>query len=327
MRAVVLRAFGAPELLEAEVIPDPVVSADQALVAVDIASITFVETQVRAGNPPHRAMLPPLPVVLGNGVGGTVTSVGANVDPRLVGRRVITTTGGTGGYAELVAVDARSLIDVPPELELAEAAALLADGRTAIGLMDLADVSPGESVLIEAAAGGVGSLLVQLATNAGARVVAAVGGAKKADLAREVLGARFAVDYTEPDWTTVAQAEIGAVHVVFDGVGGHVGASAFSLLGDAGRFVQFGMASGSFTAIPEAEAASRRIAVLRPAMRDAAETNELTRRALREAVAGRVRPAIGQTYPLEQAAAAHAAVAARGTVGKTLLVVRGSDSG
>ncbi len=321
MRAVVLRAFGPPERLVIEERPDPRPGPGQAVVSVEFASITFVETQVRAGKPPNPAMLPQRPAVLGNGVGGVVTSVGANVGPDLVGRRVVTTTGGSGGYAEQVAVDASGLLDVPAGLGLADAVALLADGRTAVGLVDLAEIKKEETVLIEAAAGGVGSLLVQLASSAGATVVAAAGGGRKVNLVRD-LGAAVAVDYTELGWAARVRAEVGGLNVVFDGVGGHIGTTSFGLLDEGGRFVPYGMASGTFTRIPEAEAANRRVTVLRSVPRDAAALNELTRRALDEASAGRLRPIIGQTFALDRAADAHAAISSRATIGKTLLVVR-----
>jgi Alcohol dehydrogenase GroES-like domain len=131
VRAVVLLEFGSPEALVAAEVPDPVPGQGQVLIEVEIANITFVETQVRAGRAPNPAMAPRLPAILGNGVGGVVASVGAGVDPSLVSRRVVTSTGGSGGYAERVAVEAAGLIAVPDELGLAEAVALLADGRTA----------------------------------------------------------------------------------------------------------------------------------------------------------------------------------------------------
>jgi NADPH:quinone reductase len=321
MRAVLLRAFGPPERLVVEELPAPQPGPGQAVVAVEFASITFVETQVRAGSPPNPAMLPQLPAVLGNGVGGIVIFVGADVDEDLVGRAVVTTTGGSGGYAEQVAVDASGLLEVPPGLGLADAVALLADGRTAIGLMDLAQIKVGEVVLIEAAAGGVGSLLVQLAGSAGATVVAAAGGAAKMSVLGE-LGAAVAVDYTEPEWARHVQAEVGGLDVVFDGVGGHIGTTSLGLLRDSGRFVPYGMASGTFTPVPEVGETNRRITVLRSPPRDAAALNELTRRALQEASAGRLHPIIGQTFPLDRAAGAHAAIASRATIGKTLLAVR-----
>jgi len=194
---VVLRRFGPPENLAIEDVPDPRAGVGQVVVEVEMASITFVDTQTRAGRPPNAAMTPALPVVLGNGVGGVIASIGAEVDPRLSGRRVVTSTGGSGGYAERVAVEAAGVIEIPDGLEMADAVALLADGRTAIGLIDLASIQTGETVLIEAAAGGVGSLLVQLAARAGARVIAAVGGARKTSVVRG-LGAHVIADYSEP---------------------------------------------------------------------------------------------------------------------------------
>ena len=177
-------------------------------------------------------------------------AAGAGVDPGWLGRRVVTTTGGTGGYAERVAVDATLPITVPDGVELATAAALLADGRTALSLVASAQPRPGETVLVEAAAGGVGGLLVQLARDAGARVAAAAGGARKLAHAA-ALGADVTVDYSQPGWAAAA----GPADVVFDGVGGVIAADAFGLIRPGGRFVAFGMASGAFVAPQDAEAA------------------------------------------------------------------------
>jgi NADPH2:quinone reductase len=253
-----------------------------------------------------------------------LASVGQGVTASLLGSRVITATGGSGGYAERAAVDAAGLIAVPADLGLAEAVALLADGRTAVALMRSAAVQAGETVLVEAAAGGVGSLLVQLATAAGARVVAAAGGGRKLDLARK-LGAGFAVDYTEPGWNDRVRADLGGVDVVFDGVGGAIASAAFELVRGGGRFCAFGLASGAFAAISDELAAARHVTVIRGARLDPAEMVELSRSAVAEAAAGRLRPVIGQTFPLERAAEAHAAIEARATVGKTLLVAGGSQ--
>lgn len=305
MRAVVVSEFGAPEVLVARDVPTPELGPGQALVDVEFAGVTFIETMLRAGRAPNPQMLPQLPYIPGNGVGGTV--------PALDGARVVTSTGGSGGYAERAAVPADGLIRVPDGLELADALALLADGRTATGLVRAAGVLARETVLVEAAAGGVGSLLVQLALAAGARVVAAAGGERKVQLAAE-LGAEVTVDYTDPDWTE----RIGPVDVVFDGVGGQIGRSAFELLRPGGRMCVFGLASGAFTEIPSDV---RGITVIRGAGVSPENTLELTRSALAEAVAGRLRPIVGQTFPLERAADAHAAIEARATLGKTLLRV------
>ncbi|HZV72335.1 MAG TPA: zinc-binding dehydrogenase [Conexibacter sp.] len=318
MQAVTLNAFGPPEALVSIELPDPVPQAGQALIEVHLANITFVETQIRAGRPPHPAMAPSLPAIPGNGVGGTVAAVGAGVDPGLVGTRVIASTGGSGAYAELVAVPAAALIPVPDGLGLRDATALLADGRTAMAQLRNAAVRSGETVLVEAAAGGVGSLLVQLASSAGAYVVAAARGSRKLALAGE-LGARLAVDYGDAGWAERVRAERGGVDVAFDGVGGEIGRTAFELLRAGGRFCPFGMASGSFAAVGEDEAARRDVAIVRGGPLAPAESLALTREALAEAAAGRLRPVVGQTFPLRRAADAHAAIEARATVGKTLL--------
>jgi NADPH2:quinone reductase len=113
----------------------------------------------------------------------------------------------------------------------------------------------------------------------------------------------------------------GGVDVVFDGVGGAVGRAALDLLRDRGRFCAFGMASGAFVQIPDGEPARRDLTVIRGAQLTPEQMRELTRAALAEAAAGRIRPVIGQTFPLERAADAHAAIQARATVGKTLLLV------
>ena len=158
MRAVVLSEFGPPAVLVPAEVPDPAPGPGQVVVDVELAGITFVETQVRAGRAPNPAMAPALPGILGNGVGGVMAAVGPGLDPALAGTRVVTSTGGSGGYAERVAVDAAGVIAVPDGLALRDAVALLADGRTAIALMRAATVREGETVLVEAAAGGVGSL-------------------------------------------------------------------------------------------------------------------------------------------------------------------------
>ncbi|MEV6522752.1 zinc-binding dehydrogenase [Longispora sp. NPDC051575] len=314
MRAVWLREFGGPEVLVAGDAPEPVPGPGQVLVEVAFANITFVETQFRAtGAGPYRPVLPMIP---GNGVGGLVAAVGAGVDPALVGTRVVTSLGGSGGYAERAAVDAAQLIPVPDGVPLDVAVALLADGRTATALVRAAAPRPGERVLVEAAAGGVGTLLVQLARAAGATVVAAVGGPRKAQVARD-LGAETVVDYTAPGWTD----EAGPVDVVFDGVGGEIGRAAFGLLGRGGRMFTYGLASGAWADIPAAEAAERGVTVHAGSLGGPAEMRAFTLDALGEAAAGRLRPLIGQRFPLEKAADAHAAMGARATVGKTLLEI------
>jgi len=311
VRAVVIREFGPPEVLEPAEAEEVRAGPDDVVIDVEFANITFVETQVRAGRPPHPSMLPALPAILGNGVGGTVSSTG---------RRVVASLNGTGGYAERAASPASRLIDVPDALAMRDAVALLADGRTALALAARADLRGGETVLIEAAGGGVGTLLVQIARNAGARVVALAGHPRKLALARD-LGADLTVDYRHDGWDRQVRDATGQVDVVFDGVGGEIGLAAFGLLGAGGRFCPFGMASGSFTAVTPEHAAAWRISLRSGVAASPEELAALARTALAEGAAGRLRPVVGQEFELAEAAAAHAAIEARETIGKTLLTV------
>jgi NADPH2:quinone reductase len=296
VRAVWLREFGPPSVLVAGEADDPVAGPGQVVVEVQYANVTFVETQVRAGRGPFAVQLPTIP---GNGVGGTVD-----------GRRVLASLGGAGGgYAERVAVDPGVLFDVPDGMALDHAVALLADGRTATLLLRAAAVSPGERVLVEAAAGGVGTQLVQLAKAAEATVVAAAGSEAKLELARS-LGADELVDYTHEGWAA------GPFDVVFDGVGGDIGATAFSQLAEGGRMLSYGLASGSWAGISPEEAAARGVTLVQPD-----RSPEALRSATETALGAGTRAIIGQRFPLERAADAHAAIESRAAIGKTLLLI------
>ncbi len=319
MRAVVMREFGPPEVLEPAEVDEVRAGPGEVVIDVEIANVTFVETQVRAGKAPHPSMLPALPAILGNGVGGTVAGARseAGAGP---GRQVVASLNGTGGYAERVVVPASRLIELPDGMALRDAVALLADGRTALALADRAALRAGDTVLIEAAAGGVGTLLVQIARNAGARVVALVGQPRKLAIARD-LGADLTVDYSRDGWDKQVRDAAGEVDVVFDGVGGDIGLAAFGLLAAGGRFCPFGMASGSFAPVTAELARARQVLVPPGASASPEELAALVRTALAEAAAGRLRPVIGQEFALAAAASAHAAIEARTTVGKTLLTV------
>ena len=314
MRAVVMREFGPPEVLEPAEVDEVRAGPDEVVIDVELANVTFVETQVRAGKPPHPSMLPALPAILGNGVGGTVAGV------LEAGRRVVASLNGTGGYAERVAVPTARLIEIPDGMPLRDAVALLADGRTALALAGRAGLRAGDTVLVEAAAGGVGTLLVQLARNAGARVVALAGQSRKLAIARD-LGADLAVDYSRDGWDTRVRDAVGEVDVVFNGVGGDIGLAAFGLLATGGRFCPFGMASGRFARVTPELAQARQVTIRAGAAASPEELAALVRTALAEAAAGRLRPVVGQEFELAAAADAHAAIEARTTVGKTLLTV------
>ncbi|MFE3501168.1 zinc-binding dehydrogenase [Kitasatospora sp. NPDC059146] len=324
MRTVQAVRFGGPEVLVPSEAPEPAPGPGQVLVDVSVVGITFVETQIRRGVDPWHPR-PELPYVPGGMVAGRVSAVGEGVDPGWAGRSVLADAGSTGAFAERVAADAGSLVAVPEGLGLPEAAALHSDGATATGLVEGARIVPGQWVLVEAAAGGLGSLLVQLARSAGARVIGLARGERKLDLVRG-LGAEAAIDYSSPDWAEqVLRVTGGAgVDVVFDGVGGEIGRAAFEVTARHGRFSVHGASSGHLTAITPEQARRRGVEVLgiEQLFSFRARMRPWLEQVMAQALAGRVRPVIGQTFPLERAADAHAAIEGRTALGKTLLLVR-----
>ena len=320
MRAIVAEHPGTPDVLRPVTLPDPEPGTGQVRVAVEVAAITFIDTLIRAGSP----IGPPtsFPVVLGNGVGGLIDRVGADVRMSWIGSRVVTTTGGAGGYASFALARTTDLHRVPDGLGLLEATELLADGRTAVGLHQAAGIRPDETVVITAAAGGVGSILVQLAKTSGAHVIALAGSTTKLDRAR-ALGADATVNYRDGAWKGQlhAAAPDGA-DVVFDGVGADTTAALFPLVRPGGRYLAHGAAGGRWGAIDEKAAAERGVTLI--PLSGIGPTPEhlfaLTEQALDLAARGIVRPTIGQTFALEDAATAHATIESRTAVGKTLLL-------
>ena len=315
--------FGGPEVLTARQVPDPVAGPGQVVVRTSAADVLFVDVMIRSGRGVNFFPLRP-PYVPGNGVAGQVISGGDEVGSSWAGRAVVAHTGGpggSGGYAEQAVVAVGDLIAVPPGLRPPEAAALLHDGSTAVGLLDRAGVRPGEWVLITAAGGGMGVLLVQLARAAGGRVIGAARGRAKLHLIRHA-GAEAALDYSEPGWTGLVReltAGRGA-GVVLDGAGGSLGRAAFEVTAPGGRFSAHGVSGGGFAAITPQEAGQRGITVHGIEPYDPAAFRAQAAAALTEAAAGRLEPVIGQTFPLDRAADAHAAIEARATVAKTLLL-------
>lgn len=325
MRTVIeATAFGGPEVLEVVERPDPVPAPGEVVVDVAYAPVLFVETLIRSGAGQDWFPMRP-PYVPGAGVAGRVVRTGTGVDPAWIGKAVIadSSVDGEGGYAERVATVADGLIPVPDGLGLDQAAALLHDGRTAYQLADLVAVKPGERVLVTAAAGGLGALLIQLAGAAGAEVVGAARDERKRALIEE-LGA-FAVDYSAPDWTGRVRAAFGGadVDVVLDGAGGPIGTAAFELAGRGARFSGHGNPAGGFSPVDPAEAARRGVTLfgIQDVQLDRPTALRQTGRALADAAAGRIRPVIGQRFALTEAASAHIAAETRNAIGKTVLVV------
>ncbi|MEV4804108.1 zinc-binding dehydrogenase [Nonomuraea sp. NPDC049421] len=324
MHAVVLHAFGPAENLRYEEVPDPEPGPGQVRVAVRAAGVHFIEAVMRSG--PTGGFTPPLPeppAIMGGEVAGRVDAVGPDVDPSWIGRDVVTSGGRPGGYAELAVADVTSLHPMPEGLDHVTAVAMIVTGGTTLHYLDVAALTPGDVVLVTSAAGGIGRLVIQYARRLGATVIGAAGGPAKVAAVRE-LGADLAVDYDLPSWDEQVAGHLGGrkVTAVLDGVGGDKARAAFGLLADGGRFLTIGNASqqdfwpDDDTLAARGQTATNALLLLleHPETRPAYEA-----KALAAAADGTLVPAV-QTFPLQQAAEAHAAMESRRTTGKVVLV-------
>jgi NADPH2:quinone reductase len=313
MRAVQITEFGGPEVLRLVELPDPVAQPGQLLIEVDAVGVNYADTHSVEDSYLSRSTLPMVP-------GGEV--VGRTAD----GRRVVALTA-TGGYAERAAAWEPMAVDVPDEVSDGAALALVVQGLTAWNLLRTsARLAPGESVVVHAAAGGTGSLAVQLARRFGAgRVIATASTAEKRELALE-LGADAAV---EADGEGLKERLVEAnggkqVDIVLEMTGGPVFDASLAALAPFGRLVTYGMASRTAPKpVSAAGLMSHSRAVVgfwlmhclgRPELH-AEPMAELLRLVAR----GELKPLVGDAYPLSEAARAHEDLRARRTTGKLVL--------
>lgn len=327
MYAIRLHAFGPPENLTYEGVPDPEPAPGQVRIRVEAAGVHLVDTVLRSGAYEDGPMpLPELPTVPGREIAGVVDAVGAGVERDWIGRSVVAHLGMVpGGYAELAVAAVDRVHEIPPGVDAATAVAMIGTGRTAAIVLSVAALTPDDVVLVPAAAGGLGGLLVQEAAGLGALVVGLAGGRDKVERAH-ALGAAVAVDYHDSDWPRRVREQLGDrdASVVLDGVGGEPGRAALDLLGTGGRFLMFGWSSGSVTEITSADVTSKALTVswaVGPHLikRHDGGLRALEAFALDRAGSGRWTPLV-TSFPLAKAAEAHAALETRRTVGKTVLV-------
>ncbi|GLY80520.1 quinone oxidoreductase family protein [Actinoallomurus iriomotensis] len=314
MRAIRLTRFGGPEVLTPAEVPEPVPAAGQSSVRVAAAGVNYADILRTAGTYSGGVELPFIP---GSEVVGTTAD----------GRRVMGFTFNGGGYAERALLDSAEAVEVPDEVSDGAALALLVQGLTAWHLLrSSARIAPGESVVVNAAAGGVGTLAVQLAREFGAgRVVAAASTADKRALALE-LGADAAVD-SDPDTYAerVREANDGRpVDIVLDANGGPAIAAGLGALAQFGRLVSYGDASRQGRPpVDPMVLAERNLAVsafwLRPALTLRGAYHPPLRELLALTAQGRLRPIAGSEYPLTEARRAFEDMAARRTIGKVVL--------
>ena len=325
MKAVQFSRFGGPEVLETVEQPTPQPGPGEVLVRVRAAGVNYFETLMRRN---LYAVTPELPMVPGVEVAGEIEAVGEGVDAALRGARVAVPMFAigrpTGGYAEYLAVAAASVVPLPDSLSFEHAVALLAPGLTALHLVRRSPPR-GRTVLVTAAAGGVGSLLLQLARRAGVeRVIAVAGGQEKLDAARS-LGADTGIDYREPGWAALVQETTGGrgADIVYDTVGGAVTKACLDALAPAGELVFAALGRFELT-VAELEGMLFRNQSLKGFALLPLLTPETVRADLAElfalAASGALRVILDGHYRLDQAAEAHRALESRRSTGKVVLV-------
>lgn len=326
MKALRYHAVGGPEVLRLEDVPEPEPAAGELRVRVSVAGVNFADTERRRGL--YDAAVP-LPRTLGSEAAGVVDAAGPGADAALVGRRVVAWT--TRCYAEWTCAPRERVWALPDAVSFAQAAALPVQGLTAWHLLhSVGRLRRGQSVLVHAAAGGVGTLLVQLAKRVGARVLAVVGSAPKATRVAE-LGAD-AVARTDAlagedlaEWAR-AHTRGEGVHLALDAVGGATWAASVGALRPFGHAIYYGSASGVPPPVDlDAHLFERSLRVSAYWLATPHPPGLHTRameRLLGLVAAGALRPVLGLQLPLAQGAEAHRRLEGRGTQGKVLLGVR-----
>jgi len=323
MKAVRFHKTGGPEVLVYEDVPDPIPAAGQVLIRVEAAGMNFADVMRRRGDDYPEPSPPPF--ILGAEVAGTIAALGEGVTGIEAGTPVLATPG-AGGYAQFICVPAATVFPLPSGFSAVQAAALVGHGLTAaIALRDAARLAQGETVLVEAAAGGVGSFAVQLAKLFGAgKVIAAASTPEKRAIA-ERLGADASVDYTAPNWSEQVRAltDGRGVDVVLETAGGEAVAQALDAMAPFGRMVFLGQSSGKTAFVDPWQLTVPNRTVTGFYIGSYLAFPELIQSTLGEIIgflmAGKLSLQVGTVLPLSQAAQAHRLMEERKTTGKVVL--------
>jgi NADPH:quinone reductase len=321
MKAIKVRQTGGAEVLELVDLPTPQPKPDEAVVKIAASGVNFIDTYQREGR--YKV---PLPFVLGQEGAGTVTAIGADVKSLKPGDRVAWASV-LGSYAEYAAVPAERLVPVPAGVSDQQSAAAMLQGMTAHYLSyDAFPLKRGQTALVQAAAGGVGQLLAQMAHEIGVRVIGTASTEEKARLARQA-GADEVILYTQTDFETETRRLTGGqgVDVVYDGVGKTTFEKGLNVLRPRGMMVLFGGSSGAVPPFDPIQLSQKgSLYLTRPALVHYIATTEELRarsRAVFQMIAeGRLKLRIEHIYPLADAATAHRDLEARKTTGKLLLI-------
>jgi NADPH2:quinone reductase len=319
MKAIRIHELGGADVLRLEEVEKPALVAGSVLIKTEVAGINYADTMLRKGTYLTR---PALPFTPGFEVAGRIEAVGEGVEDLRVGQRVMARLPG-GGYAEYAVAKADQATPVPDGLEFGIATALLAQGLTALGL--LKNLKAGQSVLVHAAAGGVGSLLMQLAKLKGAHVVGTASTPAKLDIVKE-LGADASVNYTESNWPEQVKAATpngAGVDLLIEMVGGEVGEQNVKCLATGATMIVYGSASGKDFPISALSLLGKNLTVRGYSLYGETEATlaEFTRELVGHVEENRLKVTV-QEFPLAQAAAAHRAIEGRQTTGKVVLRVQ-----
>jgi NADPH:quinone reductase len=322
MQAVRIHKFGGADALVVEEVEKPQPKEGEVLIKVAAVGVNYGEILQRQGTYPIPVELP---TILGSEVAGTVAALGAGVAEPPVGTRVLALTT-NGAYAEYATANIERVVPLPPTLDFAPATALFAQGLTAfLMLTETANLQPGQTVLVNSAAGGVGSLLVQLAKLRGASmVIGTAGSTSKLDFIRE-LGADVAINYTDLDWAQQVRAATGGtgVNLAFDAVGGEIGAQTLSAIAPFGQLVVYGAASGSPTPYTAVQLSFTNLTLRGFAIYGYSpqKLEQGLGELLNYTLSGKLALKVGASFPLAEVKAAHQALEGRATVGKVVLTV------
>lgn len=325
MRAVVPSGPGGPEVLEYVEIPGPEPGEGEVLLDVAATAVNRADLLQRQG---HYPPPPGASEILGLECSGTVAALGTGVEGVEVGQEVCALLAG-GGYATRVAVPAGQVMPLPPGVDLTTAAALPEVAATVwSNVMMVAGLRSGDTFLVHGGAGGIGTFAIQLARAVGARVLATAGSPEKLDLCRS-LGADVAIDYREQDFVeVVAEVTDGhGVDVLLDNMGASYLARNVAALAVEGRLVVIGMQGGTKAELDLNALLRKRAAVIATNLRGRPVSEKTT---ICAAVAehvwplvadGTIKPIVGTTLPLAEAAEAHRLMESGTGTGKILLVV------
>jgi putative PIG3 family NAD(P)H quinone oxidoreductase len=324
MRAVIATEPGGPEVLTVREIPDPEIGPDEVLLDVAAAGLNRADLLQRMG------FYPPPPgasEVIGMECSGTVAAVGAEVTGWSIGDQACALLAG-GGYAERVAVPAGQLMPIPAGIDLVTAAAIPEVAATVwSNVFMVAGLQPNETLLVHGGAGGIGSFAIQLAHHLGSRVITTGGTADKL-AACAALGADVTINYREQDFVAVVTEQTdGGVDVILDNMGAKYLDRNIDALGTQGRLVIIGMQGGTKAELDINKLLRKRGAVIatnlrgRPVEEKSAICASVVEHVWPLVAEGLVQPIVNGTFPLAEAAAAHALMESGEHTGKILLTV------